>query len=193
MLPVMSCLPAAVHTSSSVALGNRCSVRVAGPMLQGLAGTSAASNAASNTGSSAATAVSSAVASLGQTLGKRVTTVSDVRSFCAHVLHAYCHSMGHWVIGVACSWLQTMNSRRRMGLCLTKLHICLDCIHAPSNRMQPVRFPMCCYVMLSVSAQMSTPLCLALQIQVQLQELLLQFCSAEVFTPPTKVREPVPP
>jgi hypothetical protein len=62
-----------------------CSVCVTGPMLQGLAGTSAASNAASNTGSSAATAVSSGVASLGQTLGKRVTTVSDVSSSsCAH-------------------------------------------------------------------------------------------------------------
>ena len=34
-------------------------------------------------------------------------------------------------------------------------------------------------------------MCLALQIQVQLQELLLQFCSAEVFTPPTKVCEPL--
>lgn len=51
---------------------------VAGPMLEGLAGTSAASNAASNTGTSATSAVASAVSSLGQTLGKRVTTVSDV-------------------------------------------------------------------------------------------------------------------
>jgi hypothetical protein len=76
-------------------------VRVAGPMLQGLAGTSAASNAASNTGSSAATAVSSAVASLGQTLGKRVTTVSDVSSSSCD--HDPSCDIVRWV---ACSWLQ---------------------------------------------------------------------------------------
>lgn len=61
-----------------------------GPMLQGLAGTSAASNAASNTGSSAASAVSSAVASLGQTLGSQVTSVSDIQLQLEQLLLQFC-------------------------------------------------------------------------------------------------------
>ena len=42
---------------------------------------------------------------------------------------------------------------------------------------------------LSIHQACLTGYCLAmtLQIQVQLQELLLQFCSAEVYTPPMKV------
>lgn len=70
-------------TLPSLLFGSYCvndySLIRAGPVLQGLAGTSAASNAASNTGASAAAAVSSAVSSLGQTLGAKVTSVADVR------------------------------------------------------------------------------------------------------------------
>jgi hypothetical protein len=51
--------------------------------------------------------------------------------------------------------------------------------------------PSCMCHCASISPSVPThEVCLALQIQVQLQELLLQFCSAEVFTPPTKVCEP---
>ena len=61
---------------------------------------------------------------------------------------------------------------------------CNDCLRATSNGMHFHAFGQCVLPSLSIYV-----LCSALQIQVQLQELLLQFCSAEVFTPPTKVRQ----